>query len=91
MQDDFWEDYPRPDWVKLYPARWLRSRKWLALDPAFRGAFDAICFNLMQERTYHLAVSAGAVRCDPASGTALAAYVQLADQEMYLHKRSCLH
>ena len=48
-------------------------------------------FNLMQERTYHLAVSAGAVRCDPASGTALAAYVQLADQEMYLHKRSCLH
>lgn len=48
-------------------------------------------FNLMQERTYRLAVSAGAVRCDPASGTALAAYVQLADQEMYLHKRSCLH
>jgi len=48
-------------------------------------------FNLMQERTYHLAVSAGAVSCNPGSGTALADYVQLADREMYLHKRSCLH
>ncbi len=48
-------------------------------------------FNLMQERSFHLAVSAGAVRCDPARGRTLASYVQLADQEMYLHKRSCLH
>jgi len=48
-------------------------------------------FNLMQERTYLLAVSAGAVKCDPGSGTALLDYVQLADREMYLHKRSCLH
>ncbi|MGI4717332.1 MAG: diguanylate cyclase [Janthinobacterium lividum] len=48
-------------------------------------------FNLMQERTYHLAVSAGAVRCDPAGGTALVDYVEMADREMYLHKRSCLH
>jgi diguanylate cyclase (GGDEF)-like protein len=48
-------------------------------------------FNLMQERTYLLALSAGAVRCDPGSGTALLDYVQSADREMYLHKRSCLH
>jgi len=48
-------------------------------------------FNLMQDRAYRLAVSAGAVRCDPGSGTALFDYVQSADREMYLHKRSCLH
>jgi diguanylate cyclase (GGDEF)-like protein len=48
-------------------------------------------FNLMQERTYLLGVSAGAVQCDPGSGTALHDYVQSADREMYLHKRSCLH
>lgn len=48
-------------------------------------------FNLMQDRAYHLAVSAGAVRCDPGKDTALVDYVQLADREMYLHKRSCLH
>jgi len=48
-------------------------------------------FNLMQERTYLLAVSAGVVQCDPCSGTALFDYVQSADREMYLHKRSCLH
>ena len=48
-------------------------------------------FNLMKERTYLLAVSAGAVQCDPGSGVALLDYVQSADREMYLHKRSCLH
>jgi diguanylate cyclase (GGDEF)-like protein len=48
-------------------------------------------FNLMQDRTYHLAVSAGAVRCDTDSGAALVDYVQSADREMYLHKQSCLH
>jgi len=48
-------------------------------------------FNLMQDRSYHLAISAGAVQCDPGSGTALFNYVQSADREMYLHKRSCLH
>ena len=48
-------------------------------------------FNLMQERTYLLGVSAGAVQCDPGSGIALLDYVQSADREMYLHKRSCLH
>ncbi|MCA1855214.1 GGDEF domain-containing protein [Massilia oculi] len=48
-------------------------------------------FNLMQERPYHLAVSAGAVRCDPAGGTALSDYVQLADREMYRHKPKRLH
>jgi len=48
-------------------------------------------FNLMQDRTYRLAVSAGAVQCDPDSDTALVDYVQSADREMYLHKQSCLH
>jgi diguanylate cyclase (GGDEF)-like protein len=48
-------------------------------------------FNLMQDRAYRLAVSAGAVRCDSGSDTALFDYVQSADREMYLHKRSCLH
>jgi len=48
-------------------------------------------FNLMQDRAYHLAVSTGAVQCDPGGDTALVDYVQLADREMYLHKRSCLH
>lgn len=48
-------------------------------------------FNLMQERSYRLAISAGAVQCDPHGSTALLDYVQSADREMYLHKRSCLH
>jgi len=48
-------------------------------------------FNLMQDRAYRLAISAGAVRCDSGSDTALFDYVQSADREMYLHKRSCLH
>ena len=48
-------------------------------------------FNLMQERSYPLAISAGAVQCDPYGSTALLDYVQSADREMYLHKRSCLH
>jgi diguanylate cyclase (GGDEF)-like protein len=48
-------------------------------------------FNLMQDRAYHLAVSAGAVQCDPDSGAALLDYVESADREMYLHKQSCLH
>lgn len=48
-------------------------------------------FNLMQERTYHLAISAGVVQCDPGSDTPLLDYVQLADREMYLHKRQSLH
>lgn len=48
-------------------------------------------FNLTQDRSYQLAVSAGAVQCDPEDGMALVDYVQLADREMYLHKRSCMH
>jgi len=48
-------------------------------------------FNLMQERAYLLAVSAGAVQCDPGGGMDLLDYVESADREMYLHKRSCLH
>lgn len=48
-------------------------------------------FNLMQERTYRLSISAGAVQCDPDSDTPLLDYVQQADREMYAHKRRCLH
>jgi diguanylate cyclase (GGDEF)-like protein len=48
-------------------------------------------FNLMQERPYRLSISIGAVRCDPGGEAALLDYVQLADREMYLHKRRCLH
>jgi hypothetical protein len=45
----------------------------------------------MQERPYRLAISVGAVRCDPGGEATLLDYVQLADREMYLHKRRCLH
>ena len=48
-------------------------------------------FNLMQERPYRLSISAGAVRCDPQGNAPLLDYVQRADQEMYAHKRRCLH
>jgi len=48
-------------------------------------------FNLMQERSYRLAISAGAVDCDPGNGTPLVDYVQMADREMYLHKQRSLH
>lgn len=48
-------------------------------------------FNLMQERTYRLSISAGAVQCDPDSDAPLLDYVQRADREMYVHKRRCLH
>lgn len=48
-------------------------------------------FNLMQDRAYHVAVSAGAVDCDPNGDAALVDYVQSADREMYLHKQSRLH
>ena len=48
-------------------------------------------FNLMQERTYALSISAGIVQCDPVSDAPLLDYVQRADREMYQHKRSCLH
>lgn len=48
-------------------------------------------FNLMQDRTYPLAISAGAVQCDTGDDRPLLAYVQLADREMYLHKRRGLH
>lgn len=48
-------------------------------------------FNLMQERPYAVSISAGVVQCDPGSGWALSRYVQLADEQMYDHKRSRLH
>ena len=48
-------------------------------------------FNLMQERTYRLSISAGAVQCDPDSDVPLLDYVRQADQEMYMHKRRCMH
>ena len=48
-------------------------------------------FNLVQELSYRLAISAGAVHCAPGNGTPLVDYVQLADKEMYLHKQRSLH
>jgi diguanylate cyclase (GGDEF)-like protein len=48
-------------------------------------------FNLMQERPYTLAISAGVVQCDPASEHKLLNYVVLADQQMYALKRRRLH
>jgi hypothetical protein len=54
-----------------------------------RDNLDA--FNLMQERPYRLSISTGAVRCNPGAEATLLDYVQLADREMYLHKRRCLH
>lgn len=44
-------------------------------------------FNLMQERTYRLSTSAGAVQCDPYGDAPLPDYVQQADRKMYVHKR----
>jgi diguanylate cyclase (GGDEF)-like protein len=48
-------------------------------------------FNLMQERSYRVSISAGIVQCDPASEQTLLNYVVLADQQMYVHKRQRLH
>lgn len=48
-------------------------------------------FNLMQERTYRLSISAGAVQCDPHGDAPLLDYVQQADREMYAHKCRSLH
>lgn len=48
-------------------------------------------FNLMQERPYRVAISAGIVGCDPASERDLLNYVVLADQQMYAQKRRRLH
>lgn len=48
-------------------------------------------FNLMQERPYAVAMSAGIVQCDAGGGQALSHYVHLADAEMYAHKRGRLH
>jgi len=48
-------------------------------------------FNLMQERPYIVAVSAGVVRCDSSSEQTLAHYVLLADEQMYTQKRGRMH
>jgi len=48
-------------------------------------------FNLMQERPYRVAFSAGIVGCDPGSERDLLNYVVLADQQMYAQKRRRLH
>jgi diguanylate cyclase (GGDEF)-like protein len=56
-----------------------------------RLADNLRAFNLLQDRSYHLSVSAGAVQCELDGGMALVDYVQLADREMYLHKRRCMH
>lgn len=48
-------------------------------------------FNLMQERSYRLALSAGAVQCDPGGDAPLVDYVQQADREIHQYKLSALH
>jgi diguanylate cyclase (GGDEF)-like protein len=48
-------------------------------------------FNLMQERSYRLEVSAGIVQCDPVGDALLVDYVRQADRELHLHQLSCLH
>jgi diguanylate cyclase (GGDEF)-like protein len=48
-------------------------------------------FNLLQERPFRVSISAGIVQCDPASEQNLLNYVELADRQMYLHKRRRLH
>jgi diguanylate cyclase (GGDEF)-like protein len=48
-------------------------------------------FNLMQERSYSVSISAGIVQCDSGSGHTLSHYVLLADEQMYVQKRSRLH
>lgn len=48
-------------------------------------------FNLMQERPYRLALSAGVVRCDPGTDQGLLKYVLQADHQMYAQKRRRLH
>jgi diguanylate cyclase (GGDEF)-like protein len=48
-------------------------------------------FNLMQERPYRVALSAGIVQCDPSRKQGLPDYVVLADHQMYAQKRRRLH
>jgi diguanylate cyclase (GGDEF)-like protein len=48
-------------------------------------------FNLMQERPYCVAVSAGVVLVDSSADRTLSYYVLLADEQMYAQKRSRLH
>lgn len=48
-------------------------------------------FNLMQERPYTVAISAGVVRCDASSKQTLSQYVLEADKQMYVQKRSRMH
>ena len=48
-------------------------------------------FNLMQERPYLVSISAGVVQCAPWDEHPLLHYVALADEQMYVHKRSRLH
>lgn len=48
-------------------------------------------FNLMQERPYCVAMSAGVVLVDSSVDQTLSHYVLLADEQMYAQKRSRLH
>ncbi len=48
-------------------------------------------FNLMQERPYCVAMSAGVVLVDASADQTLSHYVLLADEQMYAQKRSRLH
>lgn len=46
----FWTDYPKMDWWKLDPARWLLSRKFKSMPYQARGPFCCICFEMMREK-----------------------------------------
>ncbi|MET0980722.1 MAG: GGDEF domain-containing protein [Telluria sp.] len=48
-------------------------------------------FNPMQEPSYALSISAGVVQCDPDGEQTLSDYLRLADEKMYVQKRSRLH
>jgi diguanylate cyclase (GGDEF)-like protein len=48
-------------------------------------------FNLMQDRPYRVAISAGIVQCDSHADQGLLNYVLQADQQMYAQKRRRLH
>lgn len=50
MPKEVWTDYPRMEWWKLDPARWLLSRKFRAMPYQAKGPFCCICFELMREK-----------------------------------------
>lgn len=48
---EYWTDYPKMEWWKLDPSRWMRSRKYRELEFHLQGAFVNICMELMQEKS----------------------------------------